>query len=100
MTRFIAAFSVIAVLGGCAGPIGRSNPLQAWPRASQTMRAPQGYVWARNDGRRMSDNPALLRQGQKDQSACRLDAMRGGALDQGAFSACMHARGYTARPAS
>jgi hypothetical protein len=48
----------------------------------------------------MSNNPALLRQGQKDQAACREEAGRiSGVLNQSVFSHCMQKRGYSARPA-
>ena len=52
------------------------------------------YVWARNDGQRMSTNPVLLKQGQTDQIACRESASVTGELNVNNFSACMAARGY------
>jgi hypothetical protein len=55
------------------------------------------YVWARNDGRRMAENPDLLRRGQADQAACRATAYTSGTLNLQVFASCMEARGYSRR---
>jgi hypothetical protein len=97
--KMIAAVSALAFLGGCSGRIDRVNPFQVSARAAQSPPAPEGYVWARNDGRRMSGDPVLLRQGQKDQKECRDQAAEKGGFNQPIFTNCMQRRGYSARPA-
>jgi hypothetical protein len=45
----------------------------------------------------MSGNPALLRQGQKDQAICRDEATLSGAIKHNVFAGCMQKRGYFTR---
>jgi len=77
----------------------RGSPLAYAARNTQFAPVTETYVWARNDGQRMSGNPALLRHGQKDQAACRDEAYSGSALNRNAFAYCMQKRGYSTRPA-
>jgi hypothetical protein len=67
------------------------------PQAAVSAPQAESYVWARNDGRRMADNPDLLRQGQADQAACRASASGASTLDIQAFTSCMESRGYSRR---
>lgn len=93
--RVIVALSAVVLLSACTG---RSGPVAPRVAAAPPPAAAENYVWARNDGRRMADNPELLRQGQADQAACRASAGGGGALNMQAFVSCMEARGYSRRP--
>jgi len=93
MRVLIAAVSAAVLLSACAPTRGR-------PVSAQAVTAPpaaQNYVWARNDGRRMADNPDLYRQGQADQAACTASATNAGTLNLQAFTSCMEARGYSRR---
>ncbi len=94
MRVLIAAVSAAVLVSACAPTTTRMSP------ASQSVAMPpaENYVWARNDGRRMADNPELLRQGQADQAACRASANSLGTLNLQAFASCMEARGYSRRP--
>ena len=94
MRLVLSILSVAVLLSACAPTTRRMAGPQpiAGPSA-------ETYVWARNDGRRMSENPALLRQGQIDQAACRQSASGGGTLNLPAFTSCMEARGYSRRRA-
>jgi hypothetical protein len=94
MRLSLAAVSAALLLSACA-PTTRQSV------ATQVAAAPpaENYVWARNDGRRMSENPDLLRQGQADQAACRASASSGGTLSLTAFTSCMESRGYSRRRA-
>lgn len=85
-------------LTACSGRVERGAPFRMG--ASGASAAPAGsgsYVWARNDGRRMAENPTLLKQGQKDQSECRSQASQTGVLNQNAYFECMRGRGYSPR---
>lgn len=95
MRVLIVALSAAVVLSACA-PTTRTATLAPQVAASA---APENYVWARNDGRRMAENPELLRQGQADQAACRASASTAGALDLQIFTSCMESRGYSRRRA-
>ncbi len=100
LLRSCAIGLVCCLVAGCSGPVGRNAPFGPSARAQPNTPSHSAYVWARNDGQRMSNNPALLRQGQKDQAACREEAGRiSGVLNQSVFSHCMQKRGYSARPA-
>jgi hypothetical protein len=94
MRLSLAAVSAAILLSACA-------PNTRQSAAPQVAVAPpaENYVWARNDGRRMSENPDLLRQGQIDQAACRASASSGGTLSLPAFTSCMESRGYSRRRA-
>ena len=98
LARRLAVFVSLALVAGCAGRIDRGVPFRsggaAGPAASGQA---DSYVWARNDGRRMADNPALLRLGQKDQSECRAQASAGANPDKNAYFDCMKGRGYSPR---
>lgn len=92
MRVLLAAVSAAVLLSACAPTTRRV----AAPEAA--VQAPaENYVWARNDGRRMADNPELLRQGQADQAACRASASAAGTLNLAAFTSCMESRGYSRR---
>jgi hypothetical protein len=97
--RLMAGFLACLALTACSGRIDRGNPFAASTPPISFAASPTPYVWARNDGRRMSGNPALLSQGQKDQSKCREEAATGGASSSHVFAQCMQRRGYSARPA-
>lgn len=99
MRLTFAAITVSALLAACSGPIDRGRQVGAQAAGpAPSAPAAENYVWARNDGRRMSENPELLRQGQADQAACRASASGGGSLNMPAFISCMEARGYSRRP--
>ncbi len=100
LPKLIAGFLACLALTACAGRVDRGNPFASSARQVQSAPAVESYVWARNDGQRMSANPALLRQGQKDQAECRDQATSGGTLNRNAFVQCMQKRGYSQRPAS
>lgn len=92
MRVLIAAVSAAVLLSACAPTRGR-------PVSAQAVTPPpaENYVWARNDGRRMADNPELLRQGQADQAACTASATTSGTLNLQIFTSCMESRGYSRR---
>lgn len=90
--RSTAAVLGAILLAGCSATDRSSRPVAVAAAPS----APS-YVWARNDGQRMSGNPELLAQGRADQEQCRVSATSGGALNQSAFVSCMQARGYNRR---
>lgn len=91
MRVLFVAVSAAVLLSACAPTRGR-------PVAQAVATPPaENYVWARNDGRRMADNPELLRQGQADQAACTASATTAGTLNLQAFTSCMEARGYSRR---
>lgn len=93
--RRITAFATATLLCGCSVA---TRPPESMARTAAV--APgAGYVWARNDGRRMSGNPELLSKGRADQARCSLAATAAGALDQAAFIRCMEASGYSRREA-
>lgn len=93
MRVLFAAVSAAVLLSACA-PTNRAQVVSA-----QAQPPAENYVWARNDGRRMAENPDLLRQGQADQATCRASASNSGALNMQAFTSCMEARGYSRRRA-
>lgn len=93
MRVMFVALSAAALVSACAPTSGsRVMSVQAEPPA-------ESYVWARNDGRRMAENPDLLRKGQADQADCRASASSAGTLNLAAFTSCMEARGYSRRRA-
>ena len=91
----VTAFAAATLLGGCA--VATRPPQSMVTTAAVAPEA--GYVWARNDGQRMSGNPELLSKGHADQERCRRVATAAGALDQAAFIRCMEASGYSHRAA-
>ena len=93
--RSAAALMAVLLLGGCSAA-ERSPQRVAVAAASPPA---ESYVWARNDGRRMSADPGLLAKGRADQERCRLSATAAGGLDQRAFISCMEASGYSRRNA-
>lgn len=93
--RRLTVFAVATLLGGCAGA---TRPPQSMVTTAAVL-PEAGYVWARNDGRRMSGNPDLLSKGHADQERCRLAATAADALDQVAFVNCMEGSGYSHRAA-
>lgn len=97
----IVAGTALLLVAGCSGRVERGGPLRmgtASSASAPSANANSGnYVWARNDGRRMADNPALFRQGQKDQSECQSEASAGGGLNQSIYFDCMRGRGYSPR---
>jgi len=97
--KCVSGLLLCSLLAGCSGRIGRPNPFQVSARVAQNTPSVEGYVWARNDGRRMAGDPGLLRQGQRDQAECRGEASASTGLDQSAYVRCMQRRGYTARSA-
>ena len=97
LPRWIAACLACLVLTACSGRIDRGNPLAYAAQPVPFAPATGSYVWARNDGRSMSGNPALLRQGQKDQAICRDEATLSGAIKHNVFAGCMQKRGYFTR---
>lgn len=98
MRALIVAAGAAVLLSACSGRMERGPAMMSQPVAATP--PAQDYVWARNDGRRMAENPELLRQGQADQSACRDSATMGGSLNMPAFQSCMEARGYSRRRTS
>jgi len=95
--RLFAGCLVCLALTACAGRMDRSRPFAYAARSAQGSPAMESYVWARNDGRRMSENPSLLRQGQKDQAECRNEASLSIAMNRNVFAQCMQKRGYSMR---
>ncbi|MDB5643648.1 MAG: hypothetical protein JWN07_2965 [Hyphomicrobiales bacterium] len=93
MRVLFAALSATVLLSACAPTTSRTAMA---PQAAATPTA-ENYVWARNDGRRMAENPELLRQGQADQATCRATASSGGTLNLATFTSCMESRGYSRR---
>jgi hypothetical protein len=72
----LCTFAILNVLPGCA----------------TTTPAPE-MAWVRTDGRRISDDPALLQQGKTDIALCHADLNAGSANE--AARTCMSQRGYT-----
>jgi hypothetical protein len=72
----VCAVSMLNVLPGCI-----------------TTKAAPEMAWVRTDGRRITDDPALLRQGKSDIALCRADLDAGSANETA--RACMGQRGYT-----
>ena len=70
-------FLVLALSSGCA----TSKPEKAW---------------VRTDGRKILDDPALLKKGETDIALCNAN-LDGGAVDEGARK-CMGLRGYALVP--
>ena len=99
LSRLMVGCLAALALAACAGRIDRSNPLAYAAQPVPFAPAQSSYVWARNDGQRMSGNPALLRQGQKDQAQCRDQANSGDASKSNVFAQCMQRRGYFQRQA-
>jgi len=97
LSRLFAGCLTCLALTACAGPMDRGNPLAYAARNGPSSSPQESYVWARNDGRRMSGNPALLRQGQKDQAECRHQASLSSAVNRNVFAPCMQKRGYSMR---
>ena len=95
--RLFVGCLVCLALTACAGRIDRTRPLSYAASNAQSSPAMDSYVWARNDGRRMSENPSLLRQGQKDQAECRNGASLSSAMNRNVFTQCMQRRGYSMR---
>ena len=95
MRVLLVAISAAVLLSACA-PTTRTAVLTPSQSAAPAPQA-ESYVWARNDGRRMAENPDLLRQGQADQAACRASASDASALNMQAFTSCMESRGYSRR---
>ena len=73
--RYTCAFALLAVLPGCV-----------------TTNVVPEMAWVRTDGRKIADDPALLRQGKTDLTLCHADLDAGGA--SGSARACMAKRGY------
>jgi hypothetical protein len=94
MRVILAAVSAAVLLSACAP----TRTASVAPQVTAAQPA-ENYVWARNDGRRMAENPDLLRQGRADQAACSASASTAGALNPAAFASCMEARGYSRRRA-
>ena len=76
-TGAVVLFLVLALLSGCA----TSKPEKAW---------------VRTDGRKILDDPALLKKGETDIALCNAN-LDGGAVDEGARK-CMGLRGYALVP--
>ena len=53
-------------------------------------------AWVRTDGRKILDDPALLKKGETDVALCNAN-LDGGAVDEGAHK-CMGLRGYALVP--
>jgi hypothetical protein len=94
--RLVLALSALVLLSACSNRVDVDGSMRPHKLAGMTG---DQYVWARNDGRRMASDPALLRQGQADQAACRAMASAQGLLNMPAFVRCMEARGYSRRRA-
>ncbi len=99
MVRFAGCGICLLLVAGCSGRVERSNPfhLGAGPHGPFVSSHTESYVWARNDGRRMADNPALLRLGQRDQRECRAEARAVAHSEKNAYFDCMKGRGYSPR---
>ena len=97
MRLCLAAVSAAVLLSACSPTSQRTRAPQVAAAAAPAPAA-ENYVWARNDGRRMAENPELLRQGQADKAACTASASTGGTFSLPAFTSCMEARGYSRRP--
>ena len=72
----LCSISGLILLSGCA----------------TTSTIPQ-MAWVRTDGRRIADDPALLRQGKSDIAVCNADADTG--TPNNSARGCMAQRGYT-----
>ncbi|HEY8578895.1 MAG TPA: hypothetical protein VIL72_03355 [Beijerinckiaceae bacterium] len=94
-TRIILLAAAACGLAACSD----RGAMAARPTAVAVAPAQDNYLWARNDGRRMSGNPELMAQGRADQEQCRLNSTSGGQLVQSAYVSCMEARGYSRRQA-
>jgi hypothetical protein len=57
------------------------------------MNAAPEMAWVRTDGRRITDDPALLQKGKTDIALCHADLDAGSATETA--RACMGQRGYT-----
>jgi hypothetical protein len=66
--------------------------LNVLPGCVTTKPAPE-MAWVRTDGRRITDDPALLQQGKTDIALCQAD-LDAGSANETAHS-CMGQRGYT-----
>jgi hypothetical protein len=53
---------------------------------------PPEMAWVRTDGRRVADDPALLRQGKSDMTTCSADLDNG--VPTASAKGCMAVRGY------
>ena len=94
--RFLLALSAFVLLSACSNRVDHYGSMHRHKMAGMPG---DHYVWARNDGRRMSSDPALLRQGQADQAACHAIATTQAVLNMPAFVHCMETRGYSRRRA-
>jgi|LauGreDrversion4_2_1035121.scaffolds.fasta_scaffold166103_2 hypothetical protein len=94
--RLLLALSALVFLSACSNRVDHYGSMHTHRMAGVPG---DHYVWARNDGRRMSSDPALLRQGQADQAACHASASTRGVLNMPAFVYCMETRGYSRRRA-
>ena len=72
----LCAVTILNVLPGCV-----------------TMKAAPEMAWVRTDGRRITDDPALLQKGKTDIALCHADLDAGSATETA--RACMAQRGYT-----
>jgi hypothetical protein len=75
-TFVLRAVAMLNVLPGCV-----------------TMKSAPEMAWVRTDGRRISDDPALLQRGKTDIAFCHADLDAGSATEMA--RACMGQRGYT-----
>jgi hypothetical protein len=98
MHKLLTVVLAAGLLSACSGRMDGRNALMQPTMAEAPRPAQQEtYVWARNDGRRMANNPELYRQGQADQARCRAGATRGETLDLAVFTRCMESSGYNRR---
>ncbi|MDB5569467.1 MAG: hypothetical protein JWN93_650 [Hyphomicrobiales bacterium] len=91
--KCVAVVGAALALSACGS---RSVPTFRTSAPAATGQA-DNKVWARNDGQRMSGNPALLQQGKSDLAECRTLSevgVRSGKYDLQALSECMGRRGY------
>jgi len=72
----LCTFAMLTVLPGCV-----------------TTTVAPGMAWVRTDGRRITDDPALLQQGKADIALCHADLEAGSANETA--RTCMAQRGYT-----
>jgi hypothetical protein len=66
--------------------------LDALPACVSTTNVAPGMAWVRTDGRRITDDPALLQQGEADIALCHADLDAGSANETA--RTCMAQRGY------
>ncbi|MBX9739945.1 MAG: hypothetical protein K2X62_07735 [Beijerinckiaceae bacterium] len=101
LTKLIALTLVAGSLAACSSRTDSRASLG--PQVAEAPRAaaaaPQNYVWARNDGQRMSGNPQLMAKGQADKTRCEGGATTAAGFDMQAFIRCMEASGYSRRDA-